>query len=227
MCGHRILGALLLGLMVLSAGCSFAPVELYQLQHQAQGVTQQSDDAAVLIGPVRLADYLQREHILQRQSDGRLLFSREARWAGDLQEEVGLLLLRQIAQQTGNSHIALYPDRVGVKQQAQIVLSISRLDSGPQQPAVLEAQWRLLDAKGRARDSGVVRYEQQHNGELADQVNVQSELLQRLANELAEKVQQFLPARNVAATKAKPTKNKPRSIPILPGVVSEPETYRF
>lgn len=230
--GRGFLSAVLASVFTLSAGCSFAPVEFYQLQREANSVSNQAEGPAVLIGPVKLADYLQREQILQRQTDGRLLHSREGRWAGDLQEEVGLLLLRQIAQQTGNSHIALYPDRVGVVQQAQIVLNISRLDSGPQQPAVLEAQWRLLDAQGRTRDSNIVRFEEPHDGDLAAQIKVQSELLQRLADQLAVKIKAFLQPKKAVTSatrnKAKQTEEQPSNSPAtITDIAAEPEVYRF
>lgn len=230
--GRGFLSAVLVAFFTLSAGCSFAPVEFYQLQRDTQTMNTAIEGPAVLIGPVKLADYLQREHILQRQPDGRLLYSREGRWAGDLQEEIGLLLLRHIAQQTGNSHIALYPDRVGVEQQAQIVLNISRLDSGPQQPVVLEAQWRLLDAQGLTRDSNVVRFEEPHDGDLAAQIKVQSELLQRLADQLAVKVKAFLQpkkaATSAARNKAKQAEDKTVNSPAsITDVVAEPEVYRF
>jgi len=229
--GRNFLGALAVSAFTLSAGCSFSPVEFYQLQHEANNQSIQSEGAAVLIGPVKLADYLLREQILQRQTDGRLLYSREGRWAGDLQEEIGLLLLRQVAQQTGSSHIALYPDRVGVEQQVQVVLNISRLDSGPQQVAVLEAQWRLLDAQGRTRDSGVVRFEEEHSGSLTEQIKAQSELLQRLADQLAGKVKGFLQQKKAVASsarnKAKQEEKTSTSPATITDIALEPEVYRF
>lgn len=176
---------LLAGTLVLGSGCSTArPVEYYQLQGSSPAVQVLHAETAVLLGPVKLADYLQREQIMQRNAAGRLSAG-SARWAGSLEDEIGQLLLRQLAGQLGNSHVALYPDRIGIRAGAQVVLSISRLDSGVDQPAVLEAQWRLLDAVGEVRDSKVIRQEAAHAGDLASQVRAQSSLLVELAAELA------------------------------------------
>lgn len=184
-----VLAAPLLALITaLGSGCSLqAPAAYYQLQGQGDAVVAGHADVAILLGPVKLADYLQREQIMQRQADGSLAAG-HARWAGSLDDEVGQLLLRQLAAQLGNSHVALYPDRIGVRQQAQLVVSISRLDSGAEQPAVLEAQWRLLDAQGEIRDSKVISLQASHAGDLASQIRAQENLLIQLSRQLAEAV---------------------------------------
>lgn len=65
------------------------------------------------------------------------------------------------------------------------MLTISRLDSGPKQPAVIEARWRLLDQKGDLKDSRVFHEEERHQGSIGDQIRAQSDLLKRLAAQLA------------------------------------------
>ncbi len=123
--GIAIVGVLALG----TVGCSIAPpATFYQLQPSNTETASRASNISVLLGPVRVADYLQRENVLQREADGSLSLSQQARWAGSLQDDIGLLLLRQMSAQLGSSRIALYPDRVGIEAQAQVVLSISRLD---------------------------------------------------------------------------------------------------
>lgn len=176
----------------------------YQLQQSTTETASRDNNITVLLGPLRVADYLQRENVLQREADGSLSLSQQARWAGSLQDDIGQLLLRQVSAQLGSSRIALYPDRVGIEAQAQVVLSISRLDSGVQQPAVLEAQWRLLDAKGSLRNSRVLRFEEAHNGEVADQVRAQSQLLGQLSKQLVAALQDAFPEQTVSPER-KPT----------------------
>lgn len=189
--------------LVLGAGCGvMKPAEFYQLQAPMEAATSAHGQTAVLLGPVKLADYLQREQIMQRKADGRLGISRNGRWAGSLQDEVGQLLLRQVATGLGSSHVALYPDRIGVKAGAQVVLSISRLDSGESEPAVLEAQWRLLDANGEVRNSSVVTLLAEHSGELSSQVQAQSELLVQLSDQLVAAVKQLHSSQRIPAKTA-------------------------
>lgn len=227
-----------LGLIAVSSvGCSFAPpAQFYQLQQPQAQQASINNNATVLLGPLKIADYLQRESLLQREADGSLRVSRQARWAGSLQDDIGQFVLRQISTQLGSSRIALYPDRVGIEEQAQLVLSISRLDSGVEQPAVLEGQWRLLDGKGTLRDSRVVSLTEQHNGELNDQVRAQSELLSQLSSQLVQALQKHLPAptaqqvseKSSAANNKKPAQEQLERLKI-PEVkpARELEVYRF
>ncbi len=231
--GIAIVGVLAFG----SVGCSIAPpATFYQLQQSTTVTASRDNNITVLLGPLRVADYLQRENVLQREADGSLSLSQQARWAGSLQDDIGQLLLRQVSAQLGSSRIALYPDRVGIEAQAQVVLSISRLDSGVQQPAVLEAQWRLLDAKGSLRNSRVLRFEEAHNGEVADQVRAQSQLLGQLSKQLVAALQDAFPEQTVsperkptaAVSTKKPATEKVESINIpVVEPVREQEVYRF
>ncbi|MDY0249065.1 MAG: ABC-type transport auxiliary lipoprotein family protein [Pseudomonas sp.] len=221
-----------------SVGCSLAPpATFYQLQQSETDLASSGNDISVLLGPLRVADYLQRENVLQREADGRLSLSQQARWAGSLQDDIGQLLLRQISARLGSSRISLYPDRVGIEAQAQVVLSIARLDSGVDQPAVLEAHWRLLDAQGRLRNSQVLRFEEAHNGAISDQVRAQSDLLGQLSKQLVDALQEAFPEqaankgarKSAAATATKKTateKVESINIPVVEPS-RELEVYRF
>ncbi|MDY0205503.1 MAG: ABC-type transport auxiliary lipoprotein family protein [Pseudomonas sp.] len=229
----------MLGVLAVGAvGCSVAPhTNFYQLQQPATEVVEDKNTATVLLGPLTVADYLQRESIVQREADGSLSLSQEARWAGSLSDDMGQLLLRQVSRKLGSSRISLYPDRIGMIAQVQIVLSISRLDSGVEQPAVLEAQWRLLDEKGSVQNSRVVRLEAEHTGDMQDQVRAQSELLVQLSEQLVQMVKQALPAavtqktpsQTSTETAGKKSSKKllvPLDIPVVEPV-REHEVYRF
>lgn len=229
----RLIRMLGLAGLLAAAGCAATPpAQFYQLQQGNPGLPQADNGVAVLLGPLKLADYLQRETLVQRQGDDTLVIAQQARWVGSLQDDVAQLLLRQLAGRLDSSRLALYPDRVGFKPEAQLLLSIGRLDSGPYRPAVLEAQWRLLDGDGKMLDSRVVRLEEAHNGELTDQVRAQSLLLQSLAEQMAGAVQ-AMP--RVAAAPTPPTPRKaaaPRQpAPRIPQAAPLPapaaEVYRF
>jgi len=223
-CNKKLLPLALGALLVTTAGCSSRQVEFYQLPYAAASVDGQAQGLSVLVGPVKLADYLQREQILQRQPDGRLLYSRQGRWAGGLDEEIGQLLLSRIAASSNNSQISLYPDRVGVGPAAQIVVSISRLDSGEQLPAVLQAQWRLLDVQGKQHSSGMLSLEQEHDGSMAGQVQAQSDLLQQLAAELGRALEDYSrPLLHKSASSGASQPAAPQNSNGLPGKA----VYRF
>ena len=203
------------------AGCTrYQPVPLYQLDGGAVVAETEKDGPAVLLGPVSIADYLQREAFLQRQTDGSLMPADDARWAGSLAADIDQLLLRQLAAKLDSQRLVLAPADPGFSPDVQVLLNISRLDSGPLHPAVLEAHWRLLDKAGKLRDSRLLRLEEPHDGSAADQVQAQSRLLRQLVQQLAEAIE---PLRNQPIAEAKPAPTprapaKPKQQPKIPMV---------
>ncbi|PAU60782.1 hypothetical protein BZL41_14885 [Pseudomonas sp. PIC25] len=231
-------GVLLAGLIGLTGCTAFQPVPLYQLDSGNPRVPEQKTGPAVLLGPVEVADYLNCDLLLQRQADGSLTAARRARWAGNLPNDIDQLLLRQLAGRLDSQRLAMAPAAPGFTPEVQVQLSITRLDSGPKQPAVLEAQWRLLDKRGQLRDTRLVRLEEPHQGAPADQVKAQSLVLQRLAEQLASAIQPLAAAEAEAAAAEEARKNaatrtpkkvepaKPQ-IPIPSPVRQDVEIYRF
>lgn len=231
----RLAFVLLLTGMIGLVGCTaHQPVPLYQLDNADVGVPTQEQGLAVLLGPVSIADYLQREALLQRQLDGSLLAADNARWAGSLAADIDQLLLRQLAWRLDSQRTVLAPATGEFKPEVQVLLSIIRLDSGPAQPAILEAQWRLLDKAGNLRDSRLLRLEESHSGTPADQVQAQSRLLRQLVADLAQAIE---PLRNQPVAEApKPApvpqrKTKPQApqpqYPIIGPTRSNGEVLRF
>lgn len=223
---------LLTGLLGLAGCTAHKPIPLYQLDAGSPAVPQQNQGLAVLLGPVSIADYLQREAFLQRQADGSLVPADDARWAGSLAADIDQLLLRQLAARLDSQRLVLAPSNPGFTPDVQVLLSISRLDSGPLHPAVLEAQWRLLDRSGQLRDSRLLRLEQSHAGSPAEQVQAQSLLLQQLVEQLAVAIE---PLRNQPTAESKtapspqtPVKPKqPPKIPMVGPTRSNTEVLRF
>ena len=178
----------LAGLMGLGlSGCALLPQEqLYQLQAPVTSLPPAGEGAAILLGPVEVADYLQRDYLVQRQPDGALVVDSKARWAGNPAWEIRQLLLRQLSQNLQSSRLVLAPDDTGFKADFQVLLAISRLDSGTGQPARLEAQWRLLDSSGKLLNSRLVELQENHDDSLASQVQAQGRLLVALAGQLGQ-----------------------------------------
>lgn len=227
---------LLAGVLGL-AGCSVhQPVSLYQLDSGTPAQPAQSSGMAVLLGPVLIADYLQRETLLQRQPDGSLQASTDGRWAGSLSSDISQLLLRQVAGQLDSQRVVLAPATLGFTPDVQVLLSITRLDSGESQPAVLDAQWRLIDRRGQVRDNRIIHLQEQHAGSTAAQVQAQGVLLQRLAEQLSVALKPLANQPPVAEAPRKPAAAKPTApverekqpkIPMAAPIRTDMEVFRF
>lgn len=224
---------LLTGVLGL-AGCSaHPPVVLYQLDSGNPGQPKRASGMAVLLGPVSVADYLQRETLLQRQKDGSLRAATDGRWAGSLTADIDQLLVRQLAWRLDTQRVMLAPAKASFSPDAQVLLSITRLDSGGNQPAVLDAQWRVLDRRGQVRASRLVHLEEKHSGDTAAQVQAQGVLLQRLAAQLSAAVKP-LASQPALADERKPApaqveKDEPekQKIPLAAPVRTNAEVFRF
>lgn len=224
--------AVLLGL----AGCArYQPVPLYQLDSGNMQAPSNKDGVAVLLGPVSIADYLQRETLLQRQADGSLIASRDARWAGSLAADIDQQLLRQLSSELNSQRLALAPAEPGFTPRIQVLLSIARLDSGPERPAVLEAQWRLMSKSGQLLDGRVVRFEEKHSGSISDQVRAQSSVMRQLVAQVAVAVKEqdgqlssiAEPAPKKAPATAPAKKSESPKIPMAQPIRIDSEVYRF
>lgn len=229
----RLPVVLLLSGVLGLAGCSVhQPVSLYQLDSGNPGQPKQSSGMSVLLGPVSVADYLQRETLLQRQPDGSLKAATDGRWAGSLSSDIDQLLLRQMAWRLDSQRVVLAPTTANFTPDVQVLLSITRLDSGGSQPAILDAQWRLIDRRGQVRDNRIVHLEEKHQGGTAAQVQAQGVLLQRLAEQLSAAVK---PLANQPALVEEPRKAAPAQvrkeekpkIPLATPIRTDMEVFRF
>mgnify|MGYP002355621584 FL=1 len=217
--------SLVMGLLTVG-GCISRPPVLYQLDSGSPTLKEKSSGLIVLLEPVDLADYLnQSDAVLQRQLDGTLMPDRDARWAGNLGDNIDNVMLQRLAGRLSGQRVALEPV-AGFEPDIEVRLSISRLDSGPDKPAVLEGQWRLLDRNGKLRDSRPVRLEAAHQGSTADQIRAQSQLLQQLAEQLAGAIEP-LSRQIVAARKARPSEPQAPQIPTVEPLRTDVEIYRF
>jgi len=230
----RISSLLLLTSLLSMVGCVVQqPVTLYQLDSGNPKMPVANKGVAVLLGPVSIADYLQQPTLLQRQPDGSLTPATEARWAGALGADIDQVLLRQLASRLETQRLVMAPGGAGFVPDVQVELTISRMDSGPLQPAVLDAQWRLLDRRGQLRDSRLIHIEEPHLGGSADQVRAQSVVLRRLAEQLASAIKPMSEqpiAEETRKPAAVPTPAKtpePPQIPKAAPVRQQTEVFRF
>ncbi|MBP1127443.1 putative lipoprotein YmbA [Pseudomonas sp. PvP025] len=189
---------------------------------------------AVLLGPVVVADYLQRETLLQRQSDGSLQGSLDGRWAGSLSSDINQLMLRQVAGQLDSQRVVLAPAPTGFTPDVQVLLTITRLDSGKSQPAILDAQWRLIDRRGQVRDNRIVHLQEEHAGTTASQVQAQGVLLQQLAQQLSVALKPLAnqppiaeATRRQAPAQAKPAAPEKPKMPMATPIRTDMEVFRF
>lgn len=209
------------------AGCMTQPPSMYRLDSGSPQVPERERGAAVLLGPVQLADYLEHDAVLERLADGSLHGDEsEARWAGSLKQDVDQLLLRHLAWHLDTQHLELTPASKGFAHDVQVEVRITRLDSGSLQPAVLEAQWLLFDGNGKRGASRLARLSEEHDGTRSDQVRAQGVLLQRLSELMADGIAPLLEKSPMTRRPTKPPASARDNSVIPPPAIRSIEPQR-
>jgi uncharacterized protein len=182
------------GLAVL-AGCfgSTAPARFYALSSMEQAPAPQgaktgASDIAVGIGPIKIADYLDRSDIVTRETGNTVKFAEFEQWAGSfednftraLAENLGFLL------RSDQIYVRPWPQEVPVKY--QVTLEVIRLDGNLGGEAWLVARWSV-SGDGPDKLLAVKRSSIQEptgGSGYGDLVAAESRALTKLSREIAE-----------------------------------------
>lgn len=179
------------GLVVL-AGClgKTAPARFYALSamEQAQGAKTGASDIAVGIGPIKLADYLNRADIVTRETGNTVKFAEFEQWAGSFEHNFTNALAENLGFLLHSEQIYVRPWPQPVQVNYQITLEVVRFDGQLGGEAQLIARWSV---SGEAPDKplAVKRSSIQEStggNSYADLVAAQSRALVTLSREIAQ-----------------------------------------
>lgn len=157
---------LLVGLVLLTCACSLIAAgqrpaaRLYILSSLAAS-DPPVDPAARLphlsigIGPVRLAEYLDRRNIIVRNSDNAVELVELAQWAEPLSESFALAMADNLSVLLGTHRIFHFPWRSAVPVDYQVAFHVVQFDGRPQEQVLLRAHWQVFKGDGQTLlDSG-------------------------------------------------------------------------
>ncbi len=100
--------------------------------------------AAIGIGPVKLADYLDESQIITRRSDNQLVKGEFNWWAGSFKNNFMNVLADDLGSRLGTDRIYLYPWRLSVPMDYQVSVDVVRCDGWLGEAAWLEARWSIF-----------------------------------------------------------------------------------
>ena len=179
---HRF--SLLLALLLL-AGCAAGSKSFYVLT--ADGPAPSGGGTSIGVGPVSLAEYIDRANLVIAQSPNQLAVAEDHRWAGDLAASIARVTAANLGRRLHTGNIRTYPWHNDSELNYQITLDIRQLHGGHDGYAVIEAGWRayaLPDRHLKASRTFVDREPLESDGYPA-MVAAQSRLLSRLAADIA------------------------------------------
>lgn len=186
---------LLMGLFMALAlgGCSTrSPSANFYLLENEFSDAAKTGNLRVGLGPVSVADYLQKPQIAIRTNSSQIIFSEFDRWASDLRGLIISSLQHDLATELNTSNVFEYPWRKSDQVEFLIQLDIKRLDASfDDSSAFLEAKVTL----GRPHGPSIVRSfalrEALDGHQYTAAVAAERRLIQQLAKKITELIQQL------------------------------------
>ena len=183
--------------VIILGGCVRSPEpKFYTLTPvQDQFIGRRSNpaqNAVIGIGPVKLADYLDKSQIVTRTSAEQLVKSEFNRWAGSFKDNFINVLADDLGFLLSDQQIYLYPFRPSMPIDYQITVDVIRYDGRLGDAAYLEARWSILQGQEKKlfkMNRSSIR-EPVTGPDYGDLVAAQSRAVAKLSREIAAAIQQ-------------------------------------
>jgi uncharacterized lipoprotein YmbA len=140
--------------LMMLIGCfgKSQPSQFYTLTAEAQRQLAVSPgsavrNAAVGIGPIQIADYLNQSKIINRRSDNRIEQAEYHQWAGSFEDNLTQVLAENLGVLVPTERIHLYPWRTSLSIDYQVALDIIRCDGRLGEAVRLVARWSVFSGK--------------------------------------------------------------------------------
>lgn len=170
---------------ILLTSCSQPAKTFYVLT--ASGPMPSGGGIGIGVGPVVVAEYLDRPNLVIQQAPNELAVSEDNRWAGDLTTSIARVTAANLGRQMHTGNVRTYPWQRDDEINYQVTLDIRQLHSEADGYAVIEAGWRaysLPDRRLKATRTFTDREPLASDG-YNSSVAAQSKLLERLAENIA------------------------------------------
>ena len=172
-------------LALLLAGCAGPGKTYYVLT--ATGAVPTGGGIGIGVGPVTLAEYLDRPNLVTQEAPNQLGVASDHRWAGDLAENITRVTAADLGRAFRTGNVRTYPWQSDSEIRYQVTLDVRQLHSGTDGYAVCEIGWRaysLPDRHLKASRTFTDREALESDG-YNSSVAAQSRLIGRLAEAVA------------------------------------------
>ena len=151
----RLVGVILLAFSYLMTACTFIggtqlPTKnyvlnsLYSEEIETQ-VVADFNEIGILVGPIRMALYLDRSDIVIRDSQNQIRLAEFSQWAGPLQENFSRVLAENLSILLTTDRVGIFPGTRAMLFDFNVTVDVTRFDGIPGQKADLRARWAILD----------------------------------------------------------------------------------
>ena len=148
----KYLMLLLTVMAVLAAGCGSTPQSNHYLLSSKATSANAPCDCSIGIGPVTVAEYLNRPQITTSAQPGQLQIEQFHRWGEPLRHNIERTLLENLATLTGSSQVVVHPWRQDQQPEYRVTINILAMDRSANN-AVIKVQWQLAAKKGKQSET--------------------------------------------------------------------------
>ena len=196
----RLVGVILLAFSYLMAGCTFIGGtqqatknyvlnSLYSEEPQAQAVAD-LHNIGILVGPIRMALYLDRADIVIRDSQNQIRLAEFSQWAGPLQENFSRVLAENLSVLLATDSVGIFPGTRAMLFDFNVTVNVTRFDGMPGKKADLRARWGILDKNRKTMlfEKHTQLSQLTENDSLEALIVAESRTLADLSREIAEAI---------------------------------------
>jgi uncharacterized protein len=175
-------------ILIVASGlisCGQAGKSFYMLT--ASGPMPSGGGVAIGVGPVALAEYIDRPNLVTQQAPNQLAVAEDHRWAGDLSAGIARVVAANLGRNLKTGNVRTYPWLRDDEIRYQVTLDVRQLHSEADGYALIEAGWRayqLPERKLVASKTFTDREPLDADGYNAS-VAAQSRLIARLSDNIA------------------------------------------
>jgi len=166
---------------------------LYSEETTPQPVAEFSD-IGVLVGPIRMAMYLDRSDIVIRNSQNEVEIADFASWAGPLPENFSRVLAENLSLWLNTKKVAIFPGSKLPIYDYNVSMNVTRFDGRPGDNAQLRARWIIMDKKRKTLlfKEHTVLNQPTENDSIEALVASQSRLVADFSREIAEAIKELI-----------------------------------
>jgi uncharacterized lipoprotein YmbA len=204
----RLVGVILLGFSCLMAGCTFIGgtqqatnnyvlSSLYSEEIETQALADLRN-IGILVGPIRMALYLDRADIVIRDSQNQVRLAEFSQWAGPLQENFSRVLAENLSVLLATDRVGIFPGTRAMLFDFNVTVNVTRFDGIPGQKADLRARWSILD-KSRKKmlfENHSALSQPTKDESMEALIAAESRILSDLSREIAEAIKTLAERKN-------------------------------
>jgi uncharacterized lipoprotein YmbA len=133
-------------LVILAGGCGGGANEYYLLT--PAGPAPRGGGIGVGVGPITVAEYLDRSNLVFQTGGQRLEVAEGHHWAGDLRRSIASVMASNLGRELRTGNVRTYPWDRDDELRYQVVIDVRQLHGTAAGGAMLEASWRVYALPG-------------------------------------------------------------------------------